>query len=130
MFVRANVVAAALFTFAAAVQVNDPDPVLWIAIYAAAAVVAGLAARRGAAPLLVAVCLGIAALVWGARVAASVPGVETYTSMFDAWEMRSLAVEQAREASGLFLVAAWMAALVIHHIRQLRHSNAHQWSPR
>jgi Transmembrane family 220, helix len=43
MFVRANVVAAALFTFAAAVQVNDPDPLLWMAVYVAAAVVAGLA---------------------------------------------------------------------------------------
>jgi hypothetical protein len=40
--------------------------------------------------------------------------------MFDAWEMKSLAVEEAREASGLVIVAAWMAVLLIRAGRRAR----------
>ena len=32
--------------------------------------------------------------------------------MFDAWEMKSPSVEEAREASGLLIVAAWMIVCV------------------
>ena len=38
----------------------------------------------------------------------------TYAHMFDHWEMRSISVEEARETSGLFIVAAWMAVLAVH----------------
>jgi hypothetical protein len=33
--------------------------------------------------------------------------------MFDAWEMKSPSVEQAREASGLVIVGVWMIVLSI-----------------
>ena len=33
--------------------------------------------------------------------------------MFDAWEMKSPSVEEAREASGLLIVAVWMIVLMI-----------------
>jgi len=33
--------------------------------------------------------------------------------MFDAWEMKSPSVEEAREASGLLIVAAWMMVLFV-----------------
>jgi hypothetical protein len=33
--------------------------------------------------------------------------------MFDAWEMKSPSVEEAREASGLLIVAVWMIVLLV-----------------
>ena len=47
-----------------------------------------------------------------------VPGSETYTHMFDAWEMKSIAVEEAREASGLLIVGAWMLVVVVAQRRR------------
>jgi hypothetical protein len=53
---------AALFALSAAVQWNDPDPWLWIAVYGASAVASGLAALerlpRSLAVTLLVVCLG------------------------------------------------------------------------
>jgi hypothetical protein len=33
--------------------------------------------------------------------------------MFDAWEMKNTPIEEAREASGLFIVTMWMAVVAI-----------------
>ena len=98
---------ALLFAFAAAVQYNDPDPLRWMAIYLAAAGVAILAAMRRRIPPLLPLAVGGIALVWAAMVLA---GVEfgMFGRMFDAWEMASPSIEQAREVSGLAIVAAWM----------------------
>jgi hypothetical protein len=38
--------------------------------------------------------------------------------MFDAWEMQSVNVEQAREATGLLIVAGWMAVLAVRAKRR------------
>ena len=40
--------------------------------------------------------------------------------MFDAWEMKSVAVEEAREASGLTIVAVWMTVLAVRAARRTR----------
>ena len=40
-----------------------------------------------------------------------------YSHMFDAWEMKSVSVEEAREATGLLIVAAWMAVLLVRQRR-------------
>ena len=49
------------------------------------------------------VCVGARLGEWRLRI------LSTYAHMFDAWEMKSLPIEEAREASGLFIVLAWMA---------------------
>ena len=41
---------AAMFAAAALLQYNDPDPVRWVLVYGAAAVLSGVAAWRGAVP--------------------------------------------------------------------------------
>jgi hypothetical protein len=110
----ANWVMAVLFIFAAAVQVNDPDPLSWIAIYLGAAAVCVIAARRRRAPVIAAAVVGAIAAAWGAVIARGVRDPRLYTFMFDAWEMRSPPIEEAREASGLLLVAASMGALLVH----------------
>lgn len=105
-------VMAALFALGAAVQYNDPDPWRWIAIYAAAAVVSGVAGAEGRLSAAWPAVVGGIAAVWGVTVVVGVEGFAVYGSMFDAWEMAAVPVEEAREATGLVVIACWMAALV------------------
>jgi Transmembrane family 220, helix len=112
-----NAVMALVFLMAVVVQYNDPDPLRWIAIYGAAFVVSLLVWQRRrmhpAAPWFVAAM----ALVWSLSIMLGGPGGPNYLHMFDAWEMRSANVEQAREATGLLIVAAWMAILAVRGTR-------------
>ena len=104
---------ALLFAFAAAVQFNDPDPIRWIAIYSAACALSLVAfARRRVAPVAALVVLAIA-IIWAALIAFGGPAASEYGHMFDSWEMKSPSVEEAREASGLLIVAAWMMVLFV-----------------
>lgn len=106
-----NLLMALLFVAGVVVQVNDPDPPSWMAIYGAAAALAVMRAVRGAVPVAATLAVGIVALGWGVAVVAGGPTVAAYGRMFDAWEMDSAATEVAREGTGLFLIAAWMAVL-------------------
>lgn len=113
---------ALLFAFAAALQYNDPDPIRWMAIYGAACVLSLLSAFvRRILPATV-LTVGLVAVVWAAWIALGGPAVSEYRHMFDAWEMKSPSVETAREASGLILVAAWMAVLFIRYRRPPVHA--------
>jgi hypothetical protein len=100
-----------LFAFAAALQFNDPDPVRWIAIYGAASVLSLTVFFRRRVPPAVAIGVAAIALVWAASIAFGGPAASEYGHMFDAWEMKSPSVEEAREASGLLIVAAWMTVI-------------------
>ena len=107
-----NSLMALLFAVAVAVQYNDPDPVRWMALYGAACLVSLTAAVRERAPMLVAAGVGIVALAWGAYWAVtSGTALTLYEHMFDSWEMKDTHIEEAREASGLFIVAIWMAVV-------------------
>jgi hypothetical protein len=109
---------AVLLAFAAAVNVNDPDPVRWVAMYGAACVISIIVALTGAVPLPLPALVGAVALAWAIVWAARVPSLEMYTHMFDEWEMKSETVEEARETCGLLIVAVWMAALVLRAWRR------------
>jgi hypothetical protein len=101
-----------LFTFGAVVQVNDPDPVRWIAVYALAAAACLLSLLRRlhwALPAL----LGAVALAWAATLAPRVVGRVPFGEMFGAFEMRSVGIEESREMYGLLIIAAWMAVLAL-----------------
>ena len=104
---------ATLFAFAAILQLNDPDPSRWIAIYATASVLSVLVGFKRSVwrPALVAVA--VIALAWAALIALAGPGASEYGHMFEAWEMKSPQVEEAREASGLLIVAACMIVLFV-----------------
>jgi hypothetical protein len=102
-----------LLAVAVAVQYNDPDPIPWMVIYGAACALSALAIVRGRAPLMPAAVVGVAALVWGLMVAREAYGRSSLSEMFQSWEMNSPGIEEAREASGLLIVAAWMAVLAI-----------------
>ena len=77
--------------------------------------VAGWRSGVGWRPAFLAVA--VIALAWAALIALAGPAVSEYSHMFEAWEMKSPAVEEAREASGAAIVAAWMIVLFIRDCR-------------
>ena len=104
---------AGLFGFAALLQLNDPDPIPWVAMYLAACIVSLMVALRRRMPRAAIAGVGLVAVAWAAMIALGGPRADEYGHMFDAWEMKSPAIEEAREASGLVIVAIWMAVLFI-----------------
>lgn len=112
LWVTANGLMLALFALSAVVQVNDPDPIGWIAIYLAAALVCLFVLLRRQR-WWVAAIVGTVALVWAATLAPRVVGVVPFASMFEEFEMRDIAVEESRELYGLLIVAVWMLAVAV-----------------
>jgi hypothetical protein len=97
-----HVLGVLCFVAFAAVQLNDPDPVRWVAIYLAAAASHGLAsAGRGSRPF--AASVGLVALGWGAWITATLPAGE--------WDL-GFDSELLREIGGVVVTAAGMALVV------------------
>src|SRR5881394_3109931 len=112
-----NYLMTAAFLFSVAVQYNDPDPVRWMAIYGAAAVVCVLAIMgRERWPLPAAI--GLIALIWALTLAPDVIGKVRFGELFEAFEMKDERVEVAREMGGLLIVAFWMAVATVVFWRQ------------
>ena len=107
----------AIFVLAAAVQWNDPDPILWIIGYFSAATLsAGAASGRAwtQANVGAAVILG----VWFATLAPSLMQAEP--AAFESFEMSAAQHEEPREAVGLGLAAGWCAALALYTRKKTR----------
>ena len=106
----ANRIAALIFMLCAAVQLNDPDGVIWVAIYGAPVLLC-VAHECGRTPRLVAAVLGglsavgAAAHLWSASNGGPV-GVEALQ-----WSMVGPSAEPLREGGGLLLIAVWSAVL-------------------
>lgn len=101
---------AALFVLSAAVQWNDPDPVVWIAAYLVpAALCAG--ASLGRVPrawLVVGFVLYAAVASWW------LPSIlEMSSSTFSTIGMESRADEEAREGLGLWICAVALGVLAL-----------------
>ena len=97
-----------LFALGAAVQWNDPDPLLWIAAYLVGmglSVLGALGRPHGLASLLAALVLGVSFLV----ISPSLLGApeEAFTSV----KMQAVDHEEPREAVGLALLSGWSFAL-------------------
>lgn len=99
-----------MFVFSVVVQLNDPDPIAWMAIYGAAAL-ACLLSLMGKLPWWFAVLTGIVALAWAATIAPRVIGQVPFMDMFAEFEMKDIGVEESREMYGLILIGGWMAIL-------------------
>ena len=110
IWLLANGILLLIFVFSAVVQFNDPDPVRWVALYGFAAAVCGLEIRRRL-PLWAPAGVAIIALAWAGSLYTRAHDV-AIGSLFAAWEMRDLHIEEAREMYGLAIVAAWMIAIV------------------
>jgi hypothetical protein len=100
---------AVFFAWAAAMQLNDPDPERWFLMYASVAVLAGLSAMGRAAPRL-ALALALLALGWAAAIA---PELWHHWTVRDLGAQMSAArpeVEFGREFVGLLILAAYCLA--------------------
>ena len=118
VFRALNRAMCALFLLAVVVQLNDPDPARWVAIYGAALAACLIVAWRGRVAAALPVVVAVVALLWSVGIAGGGPAAAVYAHMFDAWEMQSAPVEEAREASGLLIVAAWMLVLAARQFRK------------
>ena len=119
LWTGANALFLLMFAFSAIVQINDPDPLVWIAIYVAAGVVCGLElALRNVwwGPATV----GVVALIWAGTIAPRVLGVVPFGSMFQEFEMKDIHVEESREMYGLLIVSVWMLAISYAGARRRR----------
>lgn len=107
---------AFIFLLSAAVQYNDPDNVMWLAVYLAATAMCldqikkwGL---RWLAPALLVVTLPWIIYLLPAIGAASIDDI------FASLSMKTKAVEEAREAGGLAIVALWAAVLTARNLKR------------
>lgn len=99
-----------VFLLSAAVQVNDPDPIPWVAIYLIAAGVTLMFMLRRMR-WWIPIAITILTMGWAATLAPNVIGRVRFGDMFGDWEMRDVGIEQAREMYGLLIVAVWMLAI-------------------
>ncbi len=112
---------ALLFMLAAYLQLNDPDPVGWMAMYGAAALVTALYAA-GRCPAWLAGVVTAVALAWSTVIAQRVLGKTTLSEMLTSWKMagNNTYAEQGRELGGLLfvVVACGLIAVVVARRRR------------
>ena len=109
LWTLANGIMLLMFLFSASVQFNDPDPIVWIGIYSAAAGVCGLEILRRPSALA-AKAVALIALVWAGSLFLRAHDVPI-SSLFAEWEMGDLRIEEAREMYGLTIVGVWMIVI-------------------
>jgi energy-coupling factor transporter transmembrane protein EcfT len=110
-FAGFNILFFFAFILSAAVQYNDPDPLAWMTIYIAAAVMcaAQLAKRqpRWLPGLLLAVTL-----LWIISLLSNIVGEVSWAQIVESISMKTQTVEEAREIGGLSVVLAWALCLL------------------
>lgn len=109
-----NWILAVLFTLFAAVQHNDPDPLGWIAVYGAVAVLCGLAAL-GRAPRWALIAVAIAVIIWMAILA---PGMLDWARMgfpdiAGSMKAEEPHIEVVREFLGLMIAVGCLGVLFL-----------------
>lgn len=110
---------AAMFGLSAALQYNDPDPLSWIVLYAAATAACVLwGLRRATWPLAAPVT--IVSAVWTAMLLPEVLGHVGPSDLFLRMSEKGGRVEIGREAGGLGIVLAWMLVLLAFERRRRR----------
>src|SRR5687768_13414352 len=112
----ANIVMAVIFLLAVAVQYNDPDPIQWMTLYGLAAVSCFLAVK-GKLPWFVPAAIGVVALIWAATLVPGVMRAPSLDGFFGSVQMKTPAVEEAREIFGLLIVVLWMTVLAVKSFR-------------
>jgi hypothetical protein len=112
-----NYVMILAFLFSVIVQYNDPDPLVWMLIYAAAMIACVLFALGKLPSYLPAIITSIA-LVWAFSLAAQVIGKVGFSELFQAFEMKDERIEIGREFGGLLIIVFWMSVLIIAGFRQ------------
>lgn len=111
-------VLALLLGVAALVNLNDPDPIPWVALYGAATVAAAWQAwKPGRVPAWLPALTGVAALLWALSLAPRVFGHVGFGEMWAAWEMHNDRVEYGREFWGLLIACVSMGLVLWQRAR-------------
>lgn len=96
---------AVLFSLSVGLQVNDPDPIVWMLMYGAAAIAAALLPAHRMFAIGAGV-VGLVAAAWGAYLGNQVIGSIGASDLFLKMSEKGGAVEVGREAAGLAIIAA------------------------
>jgi hypothetical protein len=107
----ASAVFCAVFLLSAAVQWNDPDPLVWVAGYLGAAGLS-LAAFFGRISVAANGVAAVGFALWCLSLVGSVPGAPS--EAFTSFEMQAPSHEEPREAVGLLICAVWTGFLALH----------------
>jgi hypothetical protein len=110
-----NLAMAALFLASAGLQLNDPDPLRWIAVYSGAAV-ACIAADRAPRAWIPAAAIGLVAMAWASTTASVLPRMKG-ADLFRSMKAETPVIEESREFLGLLVVAGWMTWLTVRALR-------------
>lgn len=105
----------ALFLYGAYLQFNDPDPLMWIGIYAIAAGLCGLAAVNNPAPATFSTTVIIVSLAWAAYIGNEVYGEGSVRPMYAQQKMTGnlmVDTEEGREMGGLLVIAGALGLLI------------------
>lgn len=102
----ADAVVALLFAVSAALQLNDPDPLGWIAIYLAGAAVAALG-WRWVPGLVAALVVAAVSVAWSIAIAVDIDQWVGFERLVGPMEIQGGPVELTREALGLLIVAGY-----------------------
>lgn len=103
----ASYVMGALLVVCVALQYNDPDPIRWMAMYGAAAIVALLLpAKKQLVPA--GYLVAAVALVWGAYLLYDVWGRMEVPDLINKMSEKGGAVEEGRESGGLAIAGVWL----------------------
>jgi hypothetical protein len=100
---------AVLFAISVGLQVNDPDPIRWMAIYGIAGIGIGVLPARRAISLVV-IAVGLFAAGWSAYLGQQVFNVIHLSDLWLKMTDKGGAVEVGREAGGLAIVAVGLLA--------------------
>jgi Transmembrane family 220, helix len=115
-----NGILTLLFILFAAVQFNDPDPIVWVIIYTAVAAISGFAVAGKYNKNVIVTVIGIC-IIWMLTL---VPGVVDWVeqgmpSITGSMKAESPYIEYLREFLGLFIA---LLALVFHYFQARKKS--------
>jgi hypothetical protein len=118
----ASAIMAVFFGCAAGVQLNDPDPIPWIAVYGSACLLACFGGWGLRTPTIFSVALAVLALRWASQLAAQIDGRIRLSDLFQSWQMSGNRAELAREAGGLSIIVAWSLVVIVREVLRNRAS--------
>ena len=111
VFAIANGIMAAMFLLSAVLQYNDPDPLRWIALYAAAALACVIAGRTSSGWWLAAL-VGAVSLAWAVVLSPVLPEMRL-DELARKMKAETPRIELSRELLGLVIVFAWMVVVIV-----------------
>lgn len=121
MIVRGlDLIFAGLLLWAAAMNLNDPDPRLWVAYYGATGLLA-LSSAAGRAPVWTAATLSMAGALWAASLLPQLAGW-TPADLGATMTPERPQVEVGRETIGLLIAASW-SGLIWGRVMRARRSS-------